>query len=151
MHQITAYEFRVIQSDGASWIARPFPFGGKDGLPFVNRKYPAVGNGNLVRIPSKIFNGVAETVEGFLYVRTPVLAVKAITEFRPVVRVTQLLAGGRESEFLAFIKRIEAREVFPFNLSRSTWTGIKKLPEDFRILWSAVNPPPETIQCICTW
>ena len=31
MHQITAYEFRVIQSDGASWIARPFPFGGKDG------------------------------------------------------------------------------------------------------------------------
>ena len=88
MHQITAYEFRVIQSDGASWIARPFPFGGKDGLPFVNRKYPAVGNGNLVRIPSKIFNGVAETVEGFLYVRTPVLAVKAVTEFRPVVRVT---------------------------------------------------------------
>lgn len=116
MHQITAYEFRVIQSDGASWIARPFPFGGKDGLPFVNRKYPAVGNGNLVRIPSKIFNGVAETVEGFLYVRTPVLAVKAITEFRPVVRVTQLLAGGRESELLAFIKRIEAREVFPFKL-----------------------------------
>ena len=26
------------------------------------------------------------------------------------------MAGGRESEFLAIIKRIEAREVFPFKL-----------------------------------
>jgi len=40
---------------------------------------------------------------------------------------------------------------FPLNLSLKILTGIKNFREDLRILWLFVRPPPEMIQCICTW
>lgn len=116
MHQIAADEFRVIQRDAALRVARPFPPGRKDSLLSVNGKYPAVGYGNLVRISSKIFNGVAETMEGLLYVRTPVFLVKAAAEFCPLVRVTQLFAGRGKSDLFAFIKCIKPGKVSAFKL-----------------------------------
>ncbi len=80
MHQVTADEFRIVQSDGTFWVAGLFPTGRKGRLVFVNRKDPAVGDGNLVCIPSKVFDCVAKAIKRFFYVRAPILLVKAVTE-----------------------------------------------------------------------
>lgn len=140
MHQIATDEFRVIQSDAALRVARPFSPGRKDGLLSVNRKYPAVGDGNLVRISSKIRNGVAETIEGLLYVRTPVFLVKAVAEFCPVVRVTQLLAGRGKSDFFAFIKCIKPGKVFAFKLVAQHPNRDKKAAGGFAYLMVFCQP-----------
>lgn len=116
MHQITADKFRVIQSDHAFWVAGLFPTGGKDSPLSVNGKDPAVGDGNLMCIPSKVFDCVAKSVKCFFYVRAPVLLVKGVTEFCPVVRVTQLFTGSRKKQFFVFMKGIKGSEVFPFKL-----------------------------------
>ena len=64
MHQITADEFRVIQSDPAFWVAGLFPTGGKDSLLSVNGKDPAVGDGNLMCIPES--RGVHQGQDGLM-------------------------------------------------------------------------------------
>ncbi len=140
MHQITADEFRVIQSDGAPWIARLFSSGRKDSLLFINGKNSAVGNSNLMCISSQIFHGVAKTVEGLFYVWAPVFQVKAVTEFRPVIGVTQFFAGRRKTEFLGFIKFIESREIFPFKLVTEYPDRDKKAPGRFSYFMVLCQP-----------
>ena len=65
MHQEAPYELFIGDGYGASGFPRcPRP-GGKDGIRFTDGQDPAVGDGNLMCILTKIFNGVAKSVEGF--------------------------------------------------------------------------------------
>ncbi len=94
MHQITADEFCVIKGNLTFRLTRFFHSCGKSNLIFRDRKNPAVGNGDPVGITSKIFNGIAKSVEGFLDVGTPVLFIKTVFPFFPVVRIAKLFTGG---------------------------------------------------------
>ena len=116
MHQETADEFRVLQCDrppGFSRLPAPCREGGvrpRDGQD------PAVGDGDLMGVTAQVLDGVAETVEGFLYVRAPVLIVKGIPEFRPLVRVFQFFTGSGKNQLPVPEEGLEACEELPFKL-----------------------------------
>ena len=76
MHQITADELDVFQSDHPARFTGLFPPGRKSDLLFIDRKDTAVGNGNLVGISSEIFHRIAKPMESFFYVRAPFLSIK---------------------------------------------------------------------------
>lgn len=82
----------------------------------INVQDPAVGNGNLMRISAKILDRVAESVESFLDIRTPVFFVKIITESRPFIGVFEFFAGRGKSQPVAFIKGIQFCQIFSFEL-----------------------------------
>lgn len=88
MHQISPDEFCMSQSELAFGFARFFPSGRKSDCIFGNRKDPAVGNGNLMGIASKIFNGISKAVKGFLNVGTPVHFIKPVFPFSPVIGIS---------------------------------------------------------------
>lgn len=94
MHQIAADEFRIFECDVPARFTGGFPSCRERHMFLIYRQDSAVGYGNLVGIPSKVFYGVAKAVESFFYVRAPVLFVKGIPEGRPFIRIPQLFAGG---------------------------------------------------------
>ena len=96
MHQITADKFRMIQSNLTFGVTGLLSSGRKSDRIIGNRENPAIGNGNLVGITSKIFNGIAKAVEGFFDVGTPVYFIKSVFPFFPVIGITQLFTGRRE-------------------------------------------------------
>lgn len=52
-------------------------------------------------ITSKIFNGIAKAVEGFLDIRAPVFLIKLILEIIPDAGIAEVLAGtGKQQLFL---------------------------------------------------
>ena len=53
-------------------------------------KNTGIGNGNLMRLSSKIFDGIAKAVEGFTDVRTPYFCVKLIFKFVPLIGILKL-------------------------------------------------------------
>ena len=116
MHQVAAYKFRVFQSNCPARPARLLPPGREGDLLFINGQDTAVGNGNLMSIPAKVFNGIAEPVEGFFYVWTPVLLIKGIAERRPFIRIAEFFTGRGNVQSAVFIKRIQAGKIFPFEL-----------------------------------
>ena len=42
-----------------------------------------------MRIITKILNGIAEVVKGFLNVENPILSIKPVDEFLPLIRVAE--------------------------------------------------------------
>ena len=87
MHKVPADEFRIVQGDLPVWTAGLPGTGRKSYFPFVNIQDAAVGNGDLMCISSKIFDGIAKTVEGFFDIRTPVFSVKFVPECGPFIGV----------------------------------------------------------------
>ena len=69
-----------------------------------------------MRVPAEVFDGIAETVKCFFYVRTPVLCIKAAAEFRPVEGIAQFSAGGGKAEAPILIEFLEPCEEFSFKL-----------------------------------
>lgn len=72
MHQEAADEFFIADSDLPSGFFGDFTPCRKGGLCFCYGKDPAIGDRDLVGIASKIFDGIAKTVKGLFYIRTPV-------------------------------------------------------------------------------
>ena len=126
MHQITPYKFRLRQGYPAPGISRFFPSGREGNLVFCQSKDPAAPDGNLVCVSSKIFNGIAETVKGFLDIRAPVHFIKLVFPLFPVVRITQLFTGRRKCEGTAFIKRGKVCHIFALELVRQDFRAYKK-------------------------
>ncbi len=121
MHQITADEFGVFQGNPPvrpTWL---FPSGRERDILRINRKDTAVRNGNLVCISSKIFHRIAKSVECFFYVRAPVLSIKEIPEFSPLIRIAELVTGSGKNKTAIFVKRIEPSKKLP----------LKSIPQDF--------------------
>jgi len=116
VRQVTPDEFGVLKRDAPAWLARPFSPGGKGHPPFVDGQDSAVRYRDFVGVPSQIFHGVAEPVEGFLYVGTPVLLVKAVTEPGPSMRVAQPFTSGGKCQLAAFMKGVKAGKVLPLEL-----------------------------------
>lgn len=94
MHQIPADEFSIIKGNVPFRLTGFLSSCRKGNLFLRYRKNSAVGNGNLVGITPKIFNGITKAVKGLFDVRTPVLFIKTVFKFFPVIRITQLFAGG---------------------------------------------------------
>ena len=87
MHQVTADKFRLRQSDGPFGVARFLAPGSEGNIRICYRTEPAVGDGNLIRIPPQVLDGIAEAVEGFLYVGAPVNGIQTVSEFPPLIRI----------------------------------------------------------------
>ena len=121
MHQITADELDVFQSDHPARFTGLFPPGRKSDLLFIGRKDTAVGNGNLVGISSEIFHRIAKSMESFFYVRAPFLSIKEIAEFRPFIGIPEFITGSGKNQAAVFVKRIEPCKKFPLEF----------IPEDF--------------------
>ena len=121
MHQITADELDVFQSDHPARFTGLFPPGRKSDLLFIGRKDTAVGNGNLVGISSEIFHRIAKSMESFFYVRAPFLSIKEIAEFRPFIGIPEIITGSGKNQAAVFVKRIEPCKKFPLEF----------IPEDF--------------------
>lgn len=121
MHQITADELNVFQSDHPARFTGLFPPGRKSDLLFIGRKDTAVGNGNLVGISSEIFHRIAKSMESFFYVRAPFLSIKEIAEFRPFIGIPEFITGSGKNQAAVFVKRIEPCKKFPLEF----------IPEDF--------------------
>ena len=86
MHHQTADEFFVGKGNvfcSAIFIV----FCSKGNGAFVYLYNPGVCNGNAVCITPEIFNGIPESVKGFLDVRNLCFPIKGIAEFSPLVRV----------------------------------------------------------------
>ena len=116
MHQETADEFRVFQRNFPAGLTRcPAPCG-EDDMRFRNGQDPAVGDGDLMGVTAKILNGVPKSVKGFLDVRAPVLVVKGIPEFSPLVRVAQVFTGSGEVQLPIPEEGLKAREELSFEL-----------------------------------
>ena len=116
MHQKAADEFRVLQCDRPQGFSRPPAPCRKSGVCFRDRQDPAVGDGDLMGIAAEVLNGVPKAIEGFFYVRAPVLIVKRIPEFSPMVRVPQLFAGSGKNQLSVLEEGLEPREELPFKL-----------------------------------
>lgn len=102
-------------------------------------------------IPAKILDRVAKTVKSFFDIGTPFLTVQVVPEFRPFIGIPELFAGRGKHKLLLFIKGIQPGKIFSFKFIPEDAGWDKKLLSDTRILCSGVRPPPEIIQCICTW
>ena len=121
MHQITADELDVFQSDHPVRFTGLFPPGRKSDLLFIDRKDTAVRNGNLVGISSEIFHRIAKSMESFFYVRAPFLSIKEIAEFRPFIGIPEFITGSGKNQAAVFVKRIEPCKKF----------SLEFIPEDF--------------------
>lgn len=67
-------------------------------------------------VTAEILNGVSKAVEGFFYVGAPILSVKGIPEFSPLVRISQFFTGSGKNQLLVLEKGLEACEELPFQL-----------------------------------
>lgn len=121
MHQISADEFSIVQSNDPAWFTR-FPAACGKSYFFVSDIHdPAVGNSNFMCVSAKIFDSIAKSVESLFNIRTPVFVVKTVSEFRPFVGVTEFFTGRGKYQFLLFIKGIQFSEIF----------SPEFIPEDF--------------------
>lgn len=114
MHQETADEFHMAQRDPALRFARPAPSCGKSDLRICHGEDPAVRNCDLMCIAPKIFNGIAEAVKSFFYVRAPVYFIKDVPESCPLIGIAQLFAGSGEQQPLLLVKLVYTGLLFPF-------------------------------------
>lgn len=85
VHEVTPYEFRTGQGYAALWISRLLPSGRERDVFIVKIKNAAVGDGNLMGIAAKVFDGIAESAEGFLDIWAPFHFIELIFQFLPVV------------------------------------------------------------------
>ena len=121
MHQVSAYEFSIVQCNAPAWFTR-FPATCGKSHFFVSDVYnPAVGNSNFMCVSAKILNSIAKSVESLFNIRTPVFVVKTVSEFRLFVGVTEFFTGRGKYHLLLFIKGIQFSEIF----------SLEFIPEDF--------------------
>lgn len=121
MHQVAADKFSIAKGNVPPRFTGMLPSCRKSHLLFIHRQDPAVGYGNLMGIPSEIFDGIAKAVECFLYVGAPVFFVKRIPEGSPFIRIPQFFTGGGKSQLPFLEEALEAGKKFP----------LKFIPEDF--------------------
>lgn len=114
MHQEAPYELFIGDGYGASGFPRRPGPGGKDGICFTNGQDPAVGDGDFMCILTKIFNGVAKSVEGLLDIGAPVHPVKPVFEILPSSGCPEVEKGFREREPAVIEKEDKERKEFPF-------------------------------------
>ena len=94
---------------------------------FCNRQNPAVGDGNLMGVSSKIFNGVSKAVESLFDIQTPCFFIKLIPEFRPVVRIPKFRTERGKMKLTLFIKRVQFMQIFAFEFIPENFNRNKKL------------------------
>ena len=143
MHQVSPNEFCMLQMICA-WARRLFPWRECDFL-FRDGKDTVVGDGNLMGIPSKVFERIAKSVKSFFYVRAPVFAVKIIFERLPLIGIPEFFTGRRENDLSFPVHGIKLGKIFPFKFIPEYPDRNEKLVFDLRIFLSYVRPPPETI------
>ena len=98
MHEVSADEFRISHPDDTSGFPGRLCPGGKDGLFLRDGKDPAVGDGDLVGIAAKVFDGITESVKSLFDIRAPVLFVKAVPESIPFIGVAESFTGPGKGE-----------------------------------------------------
>ena len=89
----------MLQSDLAFGLAGLFPSGRECDFVFCHRKDTAVGNGDLMGVSSKVFDGISKAVKGFFDVGTPRFLIKTVPEFCPCVGIAQFMAGRWKEQF----------------------------------------------------
>ena len=93
MHQVTADEFFVFQSNPAFRVRR-FSAACREGhFCFCDRNDSAVGYGYLVGITSKIFDGITKTIKCFFDIWTPVFFVKSVFKRFPRFGIQKIFTG----------------------------------------------------------
>lgn len=112
MQQKTANELFVAEGDLPTGFSRLPASGRKDGFCFRYGQDPAVGDGNLMCISAKIFNGIAKSVERFLDIRAPVHLVQFIPELVPLIRIPELFTGRGKAQGTILIKGIQQCQIF---------------------------------------
>ena len=126
MHQVSPNEFCMLQSDLASGSAGLFSPGRECDLLFRDGKDTAVGNGDLMGVSSKVFDGISKTMKGFFDVRTPILFIKFIFPVLPFMGILQSFTGGGAAQLIILEERIEQGKVFSLELIPEDIYGYKK-------------------------
>ena len=116
MHQVAANELGVRKRDFPPAVARLLSSCGESSVVRCNGLNPAVGNRNLMCVPAKVFNCITKAVEGLFYAGTSVLLIKSIFPLLPAIRVLQIFAGRRKSQFFIFMEGIQVSQIFSFEL-----------------------------------
>lgn len=80
MHQETLYELFIGDGYGAFGFLRRPGLGRKDGIRFTDGQDLAIGDGGSICIFTKIFDGIAKSVEGLLDIEASVYLVKPVLE-----------------------------------------------------------------------
>lgn len=112
MHQVPSNKFFAGDCNCALRVTWLLPTSRESDSVFGNRQNPAVRNCNLVGVSAEIFDCVAETVESFLDVRTPVLLIEGISKALPRFRIFQIAARVGEHELTVFIELVQFRKEF---------------------------------------
>lgn len=128
MHQETPYKLFVGERDPASGVTRFFPPGGKGGFFPVDRQDTVVGNGNLVCVFPKIFDGIAKAIERLLNIRAPVFPVESVPEPLPADGCAQAGDGGGERKAAFLEKGIQQGKEFPLEFIPEDKDRDKKFP-----------------------
>ena len=108
VHQKTTDELRAFQCNRAPWLTCVFCPCGEGYKGLRDSQDAAVGNGDPVRIASKVLNGIAKGVECLLDIRAPVLPIKGVPEGVPFIRVLKSAAAAGEIEFSAPVQVVQA-------------------------------------------
>ena len=116
MHQEPPDEFCMLQGDLTFRLAGLFAPGREGDLLFRDGKDTAVGNGDLMGVSSKVFDGISKTMKGFFDVRTPILFIKFIFPVLPFMGILQSFTGGGEAQLIILEERIEQGKVFSLEL-----------------------------------
>lgn len=80
-----------------------------------------------MRISSQIFNGVAEAVKGLFDVGAPVLVIKGLPEFFPVIRILEHFTGSGERKGTRLIQLFQPGKKFPFEFIPEDMDGDEKV------------------------
>lgn len=108
MHQVATDEFRVFKGNGPPGLTGAEATGRESHTFIIHGKDAAVGDSNLVGMSAEIFNGITEAVESLLYVGAPVLIIKGMAEFFPVMRIPEGVAGRRKGGFAFAVQFVQA-------------------------------------------
>lgn len=114
MHQETVYKLHMGEGYDTSGFPRLFPSGRKRNFRLIHRQNPAVGNGNPVGILSKVFQGIAETVERLFDIRAPVLLIEGILKILPSAVRSQTGQGRRKGKAAVTEKGIQQGKELSF-------------------------------------
>ena len=120
-------EFMIVQRDHSFGITRFFAPCPKGSLLPGNGNEPAIGYGDLMGIPSKIFDGVSKSVEGLLDEGAPVNAIKAIPEGIPFCRHREGLYGSGDDKISIRMVFFEPKEILSAELVTQYVDGNEKL------------------------
>ena len=131
MHKEPPYELPVFQDDNALRFPGLFSPGREGHMVLRDGKKTAVRNGDLMRVPSKVFDGVPEAVESFFDERAPVFFIKSVAERPPLAGLCQFPAGWREAERAAPVQGVQFRKEFPLELVPEHVHRDKEVPFGF--------------------